>query len=75
MYGLIDGNKIKLFSTDRLTANNAPFSFYGTATNNRMEGEIYMYEYLRAKFIATRYKQEFPANRSIVIPQGQPLAT
>jgi len=75
MYGTLDGNNIKLYSTDRLISNNAPFYFYGTATNNRMEGEIYLYEYLRAKFTATRYRQVFPANRSILIPQGPPLAT
>ena len=76
MYGIIDGNNVKLFSTDRLVANNAPFTFYGTATNDKMEGEIYLYEYMRAKFTATRYKQApNPANRPIVVPQGQPLAT
>jgi len=75
MYGIVDGNKIRLFSTDRLIANNAPFSFYGTATNNKIEGGIYLYEYLRATFTATRYEQASPPNRPIVIPQGQPLAT
>ena len=86
MYGIIDGNKIKLFSTDRpsdmpstISGNRLPFSvpftFHGTATNDKMEGGVYMGEYMRAKFIATRYKQTIPPNRPIVVPQGQPLSS
>ena len=88
MYGIVDGNKVLLTSTDRppempstISGNRLPFSvpftFHGTATNNKMEGEIYMYEYLRVPFTATRYVQPpNPAiNRPIVVPKGQPLAS
>jgi len=88
MYGIVDGKNIKLFSVDRpadmpstTSGNRLPFSvsftFHGTATNDKMEGEIYMGEYLRSMFTATRYKApENPAlNRPIVVPQGQPLSS
>jgi len=75
--GIVDGNDVKLSSSDRVTASSARFIFHGTATNNTMEGGIYMGEYLRATFTAKRY--EAPANpalnRPIVIPQGQPLSS
>jgi len=77
MYGIVDGNNVKLFSSERPSSNNVPFTFHGTATNNTMEGGIYMGEYLRAKFTAKRY--EAPANpalnRPIEVPQGQPLSS
>ena len=77
MYGVVDGNKVRLFSSERLTADNVPFTFHGTATNDKMEGGIYMGEYIRATFTATRY--EVPANparnRPIMVPQGQPLSS
>ena len=79
MYGIVDGNQIKLVSSDRpALGNNVPFNFHGTATNNRMEGGIYMGEYLRANgFTATRVTPPTnPArNQPIVIPQGQPLSS
>ena len=88
MYGIIDGKNIKLLSVDRpadmpatTSGNRLPFSvsftFHGAATNDMMEGEIYMGEYLRSKFTATR--SNAPANparnRPMVIPQGQPLSS
>jgi hypothetical protein len=79
MYGMVDGNQIKLVSNDRpALGNNVPFNFHGTATNNKMEGGIYMGEYLRANgFTATRVTPPTnPAtNQPIRIPQGQPLSS
>jgi hypothetical protein len=86
MYGLVENNSIKLFSTDRpsympetISGNRLPyfvnFTFHGTATNEKMEGGIYMGEYLRSTFTATRNKQTPQVNRRIVIPQGQPLSS
>ena len=57
MTGTIDGNRIRLSSSERLNAQSVPFTFTGTATNNSMEGEISMGEYLAAKFTAKRYVQ------------------
>ena len=77
MYGVVDGNNIRLASNESQIADNVPFTFHGTATNDKMEGGIYMGEYIRAKFTATRL--ETPANpaltRPIVVPQGQPLSS
>ena len=74
--GVVDGNKIVLASSDRLTANNAPFTFHGTATNNIMEGGIFMGEYLNAKgFTATRNsrRQQMQQNaRPVREPSGRP---
>jgi len=74
MYGIIDGDQIKLSSNDRHIADNIPFIFYGTAAADTMSGEIFMGEYIRAKFTAKRLEQR-PNNRPIKVPKGQPLAT
>jgi seryl-tRNA(Sec) selenium transferase len=74
MYGIIDGNQIKLSSSDRHIADNIPFVFYGTASADSMSGEIFMGEYIRAKFTAKRYDQR-SNKRPIRVPEGQPLAT
>ncbi len=74
MYGIIDGDQIKLSSSERQLADNVPFIFYGTASADKMEGKIYMGEYIAAKFSAVRHEQR-PNNRPIRIPNGQPLAT
>ena len=61
MSGTVDGNKIRLSSSERYqlpqTEHNVQFTFTGTATNDTMEGEISMGEYLAAKFAAKRYVQ------------------
>ena len=57
MNGTVDGNRIRFSSSERLNAQSVPFTFTGTATNNTMEGEIAMGEYLAAKFTAKRYVQ------------------
>ncbi len=74
MYGIIDGDQIKLSSADRLVADHVPFVFYGTAMADKMEGKIYMGEYIAAKFTAKRHDQR-QNNRPIRVPNGQPLAT
>lgn len=74
MYGIIDGDQIRLSSNDRHIADNIPFVFYGTATADSMSGEIFMGEYIRARFTAKRYEQK-SNKRPIRVPKGQPLAT
>jgi len=74
MYGIIDGDQIKISSNDRLVADNVPFVFYGTASADSMTGEIFMGEYIRAKFTAKRHDQK-TNKRPIRVPKGQPLAT
>ena len=74
MYGIIDGNQIKLSSSDRHIADYIPFIFYGTAAADTMSGEIFLGEYLRAKFTAKKHDQRLN-KRPIKVPEGQPLAT
>jgi uncharacterized pyridoxal phosphate-dependent enzyme len=61
MTGIIDGNNIRLSSSERHQGfqmeHNIQFNFTGTATNDTMEGNIAMGEYLAAKFTARRYVQ------------------
>lgn len=74
MIGIIDGDQIKLKSSFRPTADNVPFTFYGTASSDSMSGKIFMGEYLSAKFVATRNNSN-SIHRPILVPKGQPLAT
>jgi D-glucosaminate-6-phosphate ammonia-lyase len=55
-------------------ADNIPFVFYGSASADKIDGQIYMGEYIAAKFSAKRHEQR-PNNRPIRVPKGQPLAT
>ena len=61
MTGTIDGNNIRLSSSERHQGSqmehNIQFNFTGIATDNTMEGNIAMGEYLAAKFTARRYVQ------------------
>lgn len=74
MVGTLDGDQVKLSSSDRHIADNIPFVFYGTVTAEKMSGQIYMGEYISAKFTATRHQQK-TGRRPIRVPKGQPLAT
>jgi len=74
--GVIDGNKIVLSSSESQNAMRVPFTFHGTATNDRIEGGIFMGEYLTAKgFVATRNtRRQTPAPnaRPTREPSGRP---
>jgi hypothetical protein len=74
MVGTLEGDQVKLSSSERLVADNVPFIFSGTVTNDKMSGQIYMGEYINAKFTASRHSQK-AAHRLIKVPKGQPLAT
>lgn len=74
MAGILDGNQVKLSSSDRHVADNIPFIFYGTVAAGKMTGEIFMGEYIRAKFKAERHEQK-QVKKPIRVPKGQPLAT
>ncbi len=74
MAGILDGDKVKLSSSERQVADNIPFIFHGTVSDDKMSGEIFMGEYIRAKFTATRHNQK-SLHRPIRVPKGQPLAT
>jgi D-glucosaminate-6-phosphate ammonia-lyase len=72
--GTIDGDQVKLSSSDHLVADNILFVFSGTVTADKMSGQIYLGEYIGAKFSAIRHNQK-AVHKEIRVPKGQPLAT
>jgi len=74
MVGSVEGDQVKLSSSDRLVADNIPFIFSGTVNDDTMSGQIYMGEYISAQFTAKRNNYKSP-HRSIRVPKGRPLAT
>jgi D-glucosaminate-6-phosphate ammonia-lyase len=74
MAGTLEGDQVKLSSTDRHIADNISFIFWGTVSGDKMNGQIYLGEYLTARFSAVRHVLK-GTRRPIKIPKGQPLAT
>ena len=73
VFGTIEGDQIKLRSTERVPGDSITFIFAGSLSGDTFSGPVYMGEYLNAKFTAKRHT--YPADRgSIVIPGGPPLA-
>lgn len=74
--GTIEGNTVKLLSTERRPGDRVMNIFTGTVSRdgNKISGEVFLGEYLTAKFEAKR--QEKSNDREpIMVPQGPPLAT
>jgi D-glucosaminate-6-phosphate ammonia-lyase len=74
MVGTLEGDQVKLSSADHQIADNIPFIFSGTISGEKMSGQIYMGEYINAKFTAIRHNQK-AVRKPIRVPKGQPLAT
>jgi len=74
MVGIIDGDQIKLFSEEKPVADYISFTFFGSVSTDKMSGQIYMGEYIKASFTASKHIQP-PSQKPIYIPKGQPLAT
>jgi len=75
MAGTLEGDQVKLRSSLRPAGESAiTFIFYGTVAGDTMSGDIYLGEYLSAKFTAKRYKA-IPLRQKIVVPGGPPLQT
>lgn len=74
MAGTIEGDQVKLFSSERMIADNVPFTFSGKFANDVITGEIYLGEYIRANFTAKRNSYR-GTRRPVRFPKGQPLAT
>lgn len=72
--GTIEGNQVKLRSSDRHIADNITFIFSGTLLDDTISGQIHMGEYRTASFTAKRSKNKGP-RRKILVPSGPPLAT
>jgi seryl-tRNA(Sec) selenium transferase len=74
MVGQIEGDQVKLRSSERRPGINVTFTFAGTVSGDTMSGDVFMGEYLNAKFSAKR--RPAPEMRSpIRVPRGRPLAT
>jgi len=72
--GTIEGDQVKLRSSDRPIADNITFTFSGTLANDAISGQIHMGEYRTASFTAKRSKNKSP-RKKIMVPSGPPLAT
>jgi D-glucosaminate-6-phosphate ammonia-lyase len=74
LIGQIEGNEVKLRSSERRPGDNVTFTFAGTVAGDTISGPVYMGEYLNAKFTAKRH--DYPDSRTTIrIPTGPPLAT
>jgi len=74
LIGEVEGNDVKLRSSERQPGDNITFTFAGTLSGNTMSGKVYMGEYLNAKFTAKRHAYS-ETRTTIRIPTGPPLAT
>jgi D-glucosaminate-6-phosphate ammonia-lyase len=74
MVGTVEGDQVKLSSSDHLLADHIPFIFSGTINGDTMSGQIYMGEYISAQFTAKHNYYKSP-HRLIRVPKGRPLAT
>lgn len=72
--GTIEGNEVKLVSTDRRPGDRVTYIFIGTLENGAFSGRVFMGEYLEAQFTANRYERS-DERREIMVPDGPPLAT
>ena len=72
--GTIEGDQVKLSSTERLTADSVPYIFSGTLSGDTISGQIHLGEYLNATFTARKNDYRV-SRRQIRYPKGQPLAT
>jgi D-glucosaminate-6-phosphate ammonia-lyase len=74
MVGTIEGDQVKLSSSDRQIADNVPFIFSGIVSDNKISGQIYLGEYINARFTAIRRIREV-VRKPIKFPKGRPLSS
>ena len=74
MVGTIEGDQVKLRSTEQRLGIGVTFTFVGTVAGDTMSGQIYMGEYLNATFKAKRRQSTAP-RVPIRVQTGRPLAT
>ncbi len=73
-FGTIEGNQVKLQSTERSPGDLIPYTFAGTLEGEVINGRVYMGEYLTAQFTARRHTATSSRPGKILIPGGPPLA-
>ena len=71
--GTIEGDQIKLQSTDSRPGDSITFTFAGSLAGDTFSGPVYMGEYLNANFMAKRHPYA-ERRGTILIPGGPPLA-
>ncbi len=74
LIGTIEKNQVKFKSSYHVPGNHLVYYFSGVATDHRMEGSIFLGEYLTANFSATKVERK-NLKKEILIPGGPPLAT
>ena len=74
MIGQVEGDQVRLRSSERRPGINITFTFAGTISGDTMSGTVYMGEYLNAKFAAKRHPAQ-TTRTPIRVPSGRPLAT
>jgi seryl-tRNA(Sec) selenium transferase len=74
LMGTIEGDQVRLRSSERLPGDSVPLLFAATVSGDTMSGPIYMGEYLNAKFTAKRYRYPATGGGPILVPAGPPLA-
>ena len=74
MIGSVDGDQVKLQSSVRLVGDSITYSFTGTISGDKLTGDLFMGEYRRAKFTATKNTKPAPKT-PIFVPSGAPLAS
>jgi seryl-tRNA(Sec) selenium transferase len=73
VFGTIEGDQVKLQSTDSRPGDSITFTFSGSLSGDTISGPIHMGEYLTANYTAKRHS--YPERRgTILVPGGPPLA-
>jgi seryl-tRNA(Sec) selenium transferase len=74
LVGTVDGDEVKMRSTDRMSGDSITFIFTGKISGDSLSGSVYMGEYRTATFTAKR-SQTKNKRAPISVPGGPPLAT
>jgi uncharacterized pyridoxal phosphate-dependent enzyme len=73
VYGTIEGDQVKLRSSERMPGDSITFTFSGSLSGDTISGPVHMGEYLNAKFTAKRHAYS-GSRGTILVPGGPPLA-
>jgi seryl-tRNA(Sec) selenium transferase len=73
IFGTIEGDQVKLQSTEYRPGDAITFTFAGSLAGETISGPVYLGEYLKANFTAKRHPYS-ERHGNILIPGGPPLA-
>jgi len=74
LYGTVEGDTVKIRSHFRKPGDSIVYMFTGKIKNGQMSGEVFMGEYLTAKFTAKKWENK-QRKQKFSVPGGPPLAT